>query len=65
MMGAIGFGALISWGLGLLIFYFVIYYAVKNAIRDSAVLHEIRDQLNNITFHKANESFKRNDDNGF
>lgn len=55
----------IMWAIGLLICYFVIYSAVKNAIRDSTVLHEIRDQLNNIAYHKANESFRRNDDQGF
>jgi len=62
-MGALG-ASLFVWVLGLLIFYFVIYYAVKNAIKDSFILHEIRDQLNNIAFHKANESFRENDHNG-
>lgn len=29
------FGVLVAWGFGILITYFVIYYAVKNAIHDS------------------------------
>jgi hypothetical protein len=29
------FGVLVAWAFGLLVTYFVIYYAVKNAINDS------------------------------